>query len=477
MAENVKNTYMKTKPKYRKTQCNLLTKIVYVFIITGCILFIDKSYAQTITFQKTVPMEGYQILKSVVQTPDNGYIAAGHAQIVRYNAYGDTLWIKPAVPGGAECIIKTIDNQYAICSIKGQILKFDINGNILFIGGIYNSSAGITKFIQNASGDYFLCGGDYTFHDYPYLLKLNQYGQYQWDSVFTDGFYSGSFRDIIISNNKIVIAGAFSQSSPLTENIFIIMLNFNGERLFFNSGYNESYVYPEGLLETPSGSFVICGHFRSNNPFIAKYNNQGVFQWIKTYDTVTNESASSIILDHDGNYVYAGAFDDADYVRIRKTDTNGVTIWKKQHALNNAYHIGKDIKLTSDSGFVIAGTTGNSSQGDIYILKTDKNGDTLTPIGIEPISIIVPDQFKLYQNYPNPFNPETNIEFDVMKKSDVKIIIFDVQGRKIQEYNFGTLNAGSYRVNWNAGSNASGVYFYKLAAGDYTETRKMVLLK
>jgi hypothetical protein len=136
-----------------------------------------------------------------------------------------------------------------------------------------------------------------------------------------------------------------------------------------------------------------------------------------------------------------------------------------------------DIKLTSDSGFVIVGATGNSSQGDIYILKTDKNGDTLTPIGIEPISSEVPFQYKLFQNYPNPFNPETNIEFDVMKKSNVSIIIFDVQGRKIEELKFGTLNAGSYRVSWNASSNASGVYFYKLETGGYAETRKMVLLK
>jgi hypothetical protein len=285
---------MKTKPKYQKTQSNLLTKIVYVFIITCCFLFIDQSYTQTITFQKTVPMEGYQILRSVVQTPDNGYIAAGHGQIVRYNAYGDTLWIKPAVPGGAECIIKTIDNNYAICSLYGDILKFDINGNILFIGGINNSSARINKFIQNTSGDFFLAGTDFTPVSKPYLLKLNSDGVYQWDSVFTEGFYSGSFGDIIVSNDKIVLTGYFSVSSPMTSNIFIMKLNFKGERLLFNSGYNETGVFPDGLLETPSGSFVICGHFRSNNPFIAKYNNQGMFQWIKTYDTVTNESAKNI---------------------------------------------------------------------------------------------------------------------------------------------------------------------------------------
>jgi hypothetical protein len=94
----------------------------------------------------------------------------------------------------------------------------------------------------------------------------------------------------------------------------------------------------------------------------------------------------------------------------------------------------------------------------------------------------VPSEFKLYQNYPNPFNPVTKIRFDIpsnvkREKSNVKLVIFDVTGREIAVLVNQQIETGSYEVEWNASNYPSGVYFYKLTAGDYTETKKMILLK
>jgi hypothetical protein len=93
------------------------------------------------------------------------------------------------------------------------------------------------------------------------------------------------------------------------------------------------------------------------------------------------------------------------------------------------------------------------------------------------VNEIIPKEFYLYQNYPNPFNPTTTIKYDVARPGMVELIIFDMLGRKVKSLVSEQQNAGSYDVVFNASHLASGVYFYKLSANDYVETKKMVFLK
>jgi len=88
-----------------------------------------------------------------------------------------------------------------------------------------------------------------------------------------------------------------------------------------------------------------------------------------------------------------------------------------------------------------------------------------------------PEAFALGQNYPNPFNPTTTISFRLAKRGDVTLKIYDMLGREISTVVSGTLPAGDHGQRWNAGELPGGVYFYRLQAGDLTETRKLVLLK
>lgn len=99
------------------------------------------------------------------------------------------------------------------------------------------------------------------------------------------------------------------------------------------------------------------------------------------------------------------------------------------------------------------------------------------PIGVNQISVEVPDRFKLEQNYPNPFNNSSKIKYQITKSSDVKLIVYDLLGREVIILVNEKLNAGEYEVIFNAGALASGVYFYKLVAGDFSEVRRMVLIK
>ena len=88
----------------------------------------------------------------------------------------------------------------------------------------------------------------------------------------------------------------------------------------------------------------------------------------------------------------------------------------------------------------------------------------------------VPTQFALNQNYPNPFNPSTVLSFDLPKPANYNMSIYNVLGQVVDQFN-GQADAGRVEITWDASTFASGVYFYKVTAGDFTDTRKMMLLK
>jgi hypothetical protein len=99
------------------------------------------------------------------------------------------------------------------------------------------------------------------------------------------------------------------------------------------------------------------------------------------------------------------------------------------------------------------------------------------PIGIKPVTNTIPGSFALHQNYPNPFNPVTTINFDVAEKGFTKLEIVDITGRTVTTIVDSELQPGSYSVNYDASELSSGIYFYRIVNGSYTETRKMVLMK
>ncbi|MFA4907014.1 MAG: LamG-like jellyroll fold domain-containing protein [archaeon] len=96
---------------------------------------------------------------------------------------------------------------------------------------------------------------------------------------------------------------------------------------------------------------------------------------------------------------------------------------------------------------------------------------------VEEVYNSVPDKFTLHQNYPNPFNPTTNIEYAIPKRSAVRIEVIDLNGRLIETLVNRTQEPGKYQITWNASRFPSGVYFYKITAGDFVETRKCLLIK
>lgn len=110
-------------------------------------------------------------------------------------------------------------------------------------------------------------------------------------------------------------------------------------------------------------------------------------------------------------------------------------------------------------------------------LKISLNGLCGEVNGITPIAGEIPRNYNLSQNYPNPFNPVTNIKLSVPEAGFVKLVVYDIMGREVKTLVSENLKPGVYLADWDASLAASGVYFYKLMTDDYTETKRMVLIK
>ncbi len=131
---------------------------------------------------------------------------------------------------------------------------------------------------------------------------------------------------------------------------------------------------------------------------------------------------------------------------------------------------GNNYKLMISGGI----TTGPSLNSTSMIF-----GDTLTS-SISQISNNIPDRISLHQNYPNPFNPSTKIRFDITSGSlsdAVKLAVYDITGREVAVLVNQQLSAGSYEYTFNAKGLTSGIYFFRLDAGDFSDVRKMTPLK
>jgi len=112
-----------------------------------------------------------------------------------------------------------------------------------------------------------------------------------------------------------------------------------------------------------------------------------------------------------------------------------------------------------------------------YRLKQIDNDNTFKYSQESEVTIVVPNVFTMSQNFPNPFNPSTTISFSLPSESFVSMKVFDILGREVSTLVSEKMPAGSYTKQWNASNLGSGIYFYRLQAGSFTETKKLVLLK
>jgi hypothetical protein len=182
--------------------------------------------------------------------------------------------------------------------------------------------------------------------------------------------------------------------------------------------------------------------------------NNGV-NWVQT--SFGNNGVKS--LESYYQNIFAGSVNNGFYV----STNNGVNWTQRNEGLGN---------VTINSLAIV---------GNTIFAATDGNGLWKRPlseiVGILNISTEIPSKYSLGQNYPNPFNPICNVQFTMCNAENVKFVVYDVQGREVQTLVNERLQPGTYEIKFDGSMLNSGVYFYKLTTGGFTETKKMLLLK
>jgi len=156
-------------------------------------------------------------------------------------------------------------------------------------------------------------------------------------------------------------------------------------------------------------------------------------------------------------------------IKVMRTEFADTTDTSGQYQLGGLGDGTFDLAI-SQSGFrdtVISGVV--LGVGDTIV----ENISYLTGLVQSPLPI----SFRLYQNYPNPFNAKTNIEYDIDRSCHVSIIIFDIRGNRTATLIDSIQPPGRHVVSWDTNDATSGIYFYKIVAGSFSATKKMIVLK
>jgi len=175
------------------------------------------------------------------------------------------------------------------------------------------------------------------------------------------------------------------------------------------------------------------------------------------------------------NYTFGGITQNGGVV---SSPSPGWPISNNQFAFTNSINPSGTIKLTLNGTFT---QSGGQAQGTWSMLVSGQtDSDTWGPVtltSVERFGTEVPTHFNLKQNYPNPFNPSTTIQFELQNESFVSLKVFDLLGEDVATLVEGTQYAGMWQVQFDASKLVGGIYFYRLQAGDFVETKKMVLVK
>lgn len=269
------------------------------------------------------------------------------------------------------------------------------------------------------------------------------------------------------------------------------------------SGYSNEFIGGP-LTDMFNAHSTTINRNENPNPFPAGFSlkvpNKSVLTGINTYDTIFipgNTALTSVEVFLSLQHHSIGG------ISVFLKAPNGVERTLSDGTGGNAHSIltfFRDGSPSQSSFFspwsYLAGPTtamgnfgGSSSQGS-WVLRVQHNGGSPeayllgwglrinnSVTGIEPLSNIIPGKFSLEQNYPNPFNPSTEIQFGVPKDVKVKISVFDILGREVQVLADEFKTAGEYKVTFDASKLPSGVYFYTINAGTFSDTKKMILIK
>ncbi len=369
-------------------------------------------------------------------------------------------------------------------------------------GGDANSFQGISVAISS-DGNTAIEGG---FHDnnnvgavWVFIRSGGVWTQQGLKLIGTSGLGSEQGRSVAISSDgNTLVEGGFVDNGS-TGAVWVFIRNGGvwtqqGTKLVGTGGVGAEQGTSIGI--SSDGNTAIEGGYFDNNQTGAVWvftrsgdvwTQQGN-KLVGTGAVGTSRQGISSSISSDGNTIIDGGYIDNSNQGAVWVFTRSGSVWTQQGlkligtgAVGSVVWQGNSVAISSDgSTFIEGGDGDNNSAGAVWVFYN-------STVGINPISNEVPKKFSLSQNYPNPFNPSTKIKFDIPSVGqshvfDTQLKIYDVLGKEVATLVNQQLKAGTYEVNWpatsgNASNFPSGVYFYKLVAGDFVATKKMILMK
>ncbi len=362
--------------------------------------------------------------------------------LLKCNRNGDSIW-------------KKVYPQFNVYSVTG--IEADKNNNIIIASSIYNGS-----------------------NDIDFLtIKFSPNGNLIWSKTYHGGDPTNGYDEpcgvLLDSLDNIIVSGR--SNGPLGgSNYYTVKYDPNGNVLW------ESRINDGGgsgsweMIKDKYDNIYISGQTNGNKYSAMKYSSNGQLLWFRTVNGTGGSSVATIALDTARNvYMACNALNsqNVSQYQVVKYNNNGDLIWNVVYSGNPIYYYYSfDIAVDNSGNVFVTGEAGFA--GSSYDFTTIKIDQTT---GIIQNLSEIPKSYSLSQNYPNPFNPTTNINYEIPNSNFVTLKVYDINGKEIETLVNQKQNAGGYSVTFNAGNYPSGVYFYKLETNNFSETKKMILLK
>ena len=468
-----------------------LCKIIFFYLVLS--LYAE---AQTVTWQKYYNYEsGHDEAFDAIHTFDGGYLIVGRGRsssvymgnfLLKLDYLGNIEWKKligsPSENRNAFKVKQVSDSGYIIVGDSYNsllIYKTDKNGEIIWEKRYNeeNAESKASSFVITADSCIVSCGGVYylsSLSAYPYIVKTDMSGNLKWKKYYTD-MRDIISNDIIATENDeyIFCASKYLRKIDSSGNILSTNEYWSGSGFLtlFSLAYEKPGIIYSGGTSELNGVELM---------HLIKVNTDDTLYWSLRIVSAQNESAdgNSICLVN-GNIYMTGVYNMKGVVPFVKVSGDGklqtYNLIPESQAIES---YANSIRLTSDNGFIICGSTrfGAVPSYKYLVIKTDSNGYASELVNVQHQSKNA-EVFELYQNYPNPFNPTSTIKYSLQKNSTITLSVFDVNGKKITELEKGVKESGFHYAEFNGTNLPSGLYFYQLEINENVSSKKLITKK
>jgi hypothetical protein len=476
--------------------------ISQIFLL--CFILLSVNSQPSITWQRVFPnvpgsysyASGYGI-----QPADNGGFYFINAcpplktQVIKLDAYGNTIWSRIIDSVNCTTGVVTSDGGYLVTGINNKItqfkgdfsVKFSSSGNLVWNKTVDNEHSVILKMIKADNNTFVMCG--YT-TEYGLILALDSLGNLKWKQHYPTPMWKNFWTICKAYNGGYLAAGYYSESE-YTDWVILTRIDGSGniiwEKKYDTVGtykiYNATSIqqYSGGYIFTPLEAVKI-GTSDTKQSFI-KIDSAGNLISIKVIpeDHFKYSPAGDLRIINPNKYLVCGSVYDSTSdticASIIITDSSGII--KKKHLFKESNAGFSECYSINSNDFVLVGISYFLNPEDhynAYVVRTDTN--FIVPyISVKSISNKVPNKYILHQNYPNPFNCSTIIEYELPENVYVELSVYDILGRKVIELVNSYQKSGKYDINVDMNSISTGIYFYTLKAGNYRDSKKLVLVK